>query len=66
MELCQKKYIQSYQKYTVNKPMDYSSREIGVCEFLQETDVYRVLTYFLSQGYEGRSNKEFCDCKEKR
>lgn len=30
------------------------------------TNVYSVLTYFLSKGYEGSCNKGFCDCQEKR
>ena len=33
VELCQKKYIKSYQKYMVSKLMDYFGREIGVYEF---------------------------------
>ena len=31
-----------------------------------KTNVYRILTYFLSKGYKGSCNKEFCDCQEKR
>ena len=66
VELCQKKYIQSYQKYTENKLMDYSSREIGVYEFLIRNECLLNFTLFLYQGYEGNCNKEFCDCQEKR
>ncbi len=39
---------------------------LGGYKIIYKTNVYRILTYFLSKGYEGGCNKEFGDCQEKR
>ena len=49
-----------------DKLFDYSGGGIDIYEFRYKTNVYQILPYFLSYDYEGRCDKEFYDCQEKR